>query len=82
MMGSDYYQALEEILDDRVISMGIGKRWFIKNAILDKNCFIGDDVRINGGKHLANDENESYAIKEGIVVIKKGAIIPNGFTLQ
>ncbi|WP_298366981.1 glucose-1-phosphate adenylyltransferase [uncultured Lutibacter sp.] len=82
MMGSDFYQPIEEIFDSNVASMGIGKRCFIKNAILDKNCCIGDDVRINGGKHLANDENESYAIKEGIVVIKKGAIIPNGFTIQ
>ncbi|WP_111707519.1 glucose-1-phosphate adenylyltransferase [Lutibacter citreus] len=82
MMGSDYYQPLEEILDANIVSMGIGKRCFIKNAILDKNCCIGDDVRINGGKHLENVDTDSYAIKEGIVVIKKGAIIPNSFTLQ
>lgn len=82
MMGSDFYQPLEDILDENIPSMGIGKRCFVKNAILDKNCCIGDDVRINGGKHLENFENESYAIKEGIVIIKKGAIIPNGFTLQ
>ncbi|MDV7187555.1 glucose-1-phosphate adenylyltransferase [Lutibacter sp. TH_r2] len=82
MMGNDFYQPLEDILNPNIVSMGIGKRCFIKNAILDKNCSIADDVRINGGKHLENFENESYAIKEGIVVIKKGAVIPKGFTLQ
>ncbi len=81
MMGSDYYQALEEILDDKIVSMGIGKRCFIKNAILDKNCCVGDDVRINGGKHLEDQETDTYAIRDGIVVIKKGAVIPNGFII-
>lgn len=81
MMGSDFYQPLEEIIDSNTPSMGIGARCFIKNAILDKNCFVGDDVRINGGKHLEDFENESYAIRDGIVIIKKGAYIPNGFTI-
>lgn len=81
MMGSDFYQPLEDIMDDSIPSMGIGKRCFIKNAILDKNCCIGDDVRINGGKHLADFEDENYAIKQGIVVVKKGAHIQNGFTI-
>lgn len=81
MMGSDFYQPLEEIIDDSIPSMGIGKRCFIKNVILDKNCCVGDDVRINGGKHLQDSETDKYAIKEGIVVIKKGAVIPNGFTI-
>ena len=78
MMGSDFYQPLEEILDENKISMGIGKRCFIKNAILDKNCCIGDDVRINGGRHLIDSETEKYAIIDGIVVVKKNAVIPNG----
>ncbi|SNR32995.1 glucose-1-phosphate adenylyltransferase [Lutibacter agarilyticus] len=81
MMGSDFYQPLEDILDENKPSMGIGSRCFIKNAILDKNCFIGDDVRIKGGRHLEDTETETYAIRDGIVVIKKGAIIPNGFTI-
>jgi glucose-1-phosphate adenylyltransferase len=81
MMGSDYYQPLEHILDENIISMGIGKRCFIKNAILDKNCCIGDDVRINGGKHLKDTETATYVIRDGIVVVKKGALIPNGFII-
>ena len=78
MMGSDFYQPLDEILDSNKISMGIGKRCFIKNAILDKNCCIGDDVRINGGHHLIDSETELYAIRDGIVVVKKNVVIPNG----
>lgn len=81
MMGSDYYQPLEDIINEDIVSMGIGSRCFIKNAILDKNCCIGDDVKINGGKHLKDTETNTYAVRDGIVVIKKGAIIPNGFKI-
>ena len=79
MMGSDYYETLHEIEDKKIkILMGIGERCHIKNAILDKNCRIGDDVRIEGGPHLEDIETDTYAVKDGIVVIKKGAVIPNG----
>jgi glucose-1-phosphate adenylyltransferase len=79
MMGSDLYESLEEIESQHInILMGIGERCFIKNAIIDKNCRIGDDVRINGGKHLKDAETDTYLIKDGIVVIKKGAVIPKG----
>lgn len=82
MMGSDSYETLHEIEKNKIkILMGIGERCFIKNAILDKNCRIGDDVRINGGKHLEDTETNTYAVKDGIVVIKKGAVIPNGFVI-
>jgi glucose-1-phosphate adenylyltransferase len=82
MMGCDYYESLDEIARDHIeILMGIGERCYIKNAIIDKNCRIGDDVRINGGKHLENRETNEYVIKDGIVVIKKGAVIPKGYVI-
>lgn len=79
VMGADYFQTLEQI--KKAPKMGIGERCFINNAIIDKNCFIGDDVNINGGKHLLDYDNADFTVKDGIVVIKKGAVIPNGFTL-
>ena len=82
MMGCDYYETLEEIDSKKIdILMGIGERCFIKNAIIDKNCRIGDDVRINGGKHLKDKETEKYVIKDGVVVIKKGSVIPKGYVI-
>lgn len=79
MMGNDHYESLEDVQQHKVSTfMGIGERCFIKNAILDKNCRIGDDVRINGGPHLEDTETEKYVIKDGIVVIKKDAYIPSG----
>ncbi len=84
IMGNDYYETLEQMAEHRKNNsplMGIGERCFIKDAIIDKNCRIGNDVRIQGGKHLANVDHELYTAKEGIVVVKKGAVLPDGFTI-
>lgn len=81
IMGSDYYQTLEQLEEARRTGtpvMGVGERCFINNAILDKNCRIGNDVRINGGTHLEDGDYEKYTVRDGIVVIKKAAVIPNG----
>jgi glucose-1-phosphate adenylyltransferase len=85
MMGSDYYETLDEINKDKTTGvplLGIGNRCYIKNAIIDKNVRIGDDVRINGGNHLENKDHPLYTVKDGIVVVKKGAIFPNGFVIS
>ena len=81
VMGSDHYQTLSEIQDDTNSGhplLGIGDRCYINNAIVDKNCSIGNDVRINGGTHLEEGDYGLYVVKDGIVVVKKGATIPNG----
>ena len=84
LMGIDFYETIEEIEHHKahgLASVGIGNRCYIRNAIVDKNCRIGDDVRINGGSHLENTDHSLYTVKDGIVVIKKGAVLPNGFVI-
>lgn len=84
IMGTDYYETLEDMnnsVSKGLPKLGIGERCYIKNAIIDKNCRIGNDVRINGGHHLANADHSLYTIKEGIIVVKKGAILPDGFVI-
>lgn len=84
LMGIDYYETIDEIRQDKehgLPSVGIGDRCYIRNCIVDKNCRIGDDVRINGGSHLENTDHSLYTVKDGIVVVKKGAVIPNGFVI-
>ena len=81
IMGSDRYQTLEEIQEQNELGnplIGIGEHCVISNAILDKNCRIGNNVQINGGPHLADGDYGFYAVKDGIVVVKKGAIVPDG----
>ncbi|MEN0052912.1 MAG: glucose-1-phosphate adenylyltransferase [Mucilaginibacter sp.] len=81
VMGSDSYQTLEQIaelkLSDSPI-MGIGDRCQIRNAIIDKNTYIGNDVKINVGEPLPDGDFGTHTVQDGIVVVKKRAIIPNG----
>ena len=84
IMGSDYYETLQDITQESekgIPAMGVGQRCQIHRAIIDKNCRIGNDVIIRGGEHLENKDHPLYAAKDGIVVVKKGAIIPDGFVI-
>lgn len=84
LMGNDYYETLEEMNENGakgIPKLGIGERCYIRNAIIDKNCRIGNDVRVNGGPHLENTDHTLYTVKDGIVVIKKGAVLPDGFVI-
>lgn len=81
IMGADFYQDTDEIVKNNIKgkpNMGVGKFCYIERAILDKNCSIGDNVRIIGGKHLADGDYEHYSVQDGIVVVKKGAVIKAG----
>jgi glucose-1-phosphate adenylyltransferase len=84
VMGSDYYETLEDIaldLQHGIPQLGVGARCVIQNAIIDKNCRIGNDVKIVGGPHMEDGDTPLYTAKDGIIVIKKGAVLPNGFTI-
>ena len=78
MMGADYYEHLNELLKKDKVHIGVGKNCHIEQAILDKNCRIGDDVIIKGSSDLPREDHENYSIIEGIVVVKKNATIPAG----
>jgi glucose-1-phosphate adenylyltransferase len=85
LMGNDYFETLEEINHDHENSLpllGIGNRCHIQNAIIDKDCRIGDDVKIIGGPHLPDGDHSLYSLKDGIVVVKKRSVLPNGFTID
>ncbi|NGM66762.1 glucose-1-phosphate adenylyltransferase [Sphingobacterium sp. SGR-19] len=85
MMGGDHYEHLEEVIalgnTQQPPPIGVGERCYIENAILDKNCRIGNDVRIKGGLHLPDADFSTHTIRDGIVVIKRDAVIPNGATI-
>ena len=81
IMGGDNYQTLEQIQESKVNGtpiMGIGDRCKIKNAIIDKNAYIGNDVCINCGEKLDDGDYGAYTVQDGIVVVKKRAVIPHG----
>jgi len=78
IMGNDYYETLQELVEGEQQAMGIGDNCSIKYAIVDKDCRIGDNVRIHGSDELKDEETDTYVIRDGIIVVKKGAHIPDG----
>lgn len=83
VMGNDHFATNEDFdlqSPDRPL-MGIGQRCFISRAIIDKNARIGNDVKITGGTHLEDGEYEKHSVVDGIVIIQKGAIIPDGYSI-
>jgi len=61
-------------------SLNIGDHCVIEKAILDKDCRIGRGVRILNKDRVQEGDgpNGMYHIRDGIVCIPRGAIIPDG----
>ncbi len=79
VMGNDLFPPFDELDSaEGQPPLGIGERCYIRNAIIDKDCRIGCDVRVNGGTHMENKDYENYSVVDGIVVIPKGSVIPDG----
>jgi glucose-1-phosphate adenylyltransferase len=83
LMGSDYYQPLAErdsTLLGHQVPMGIGRDSRISRAIIDKNACIGRNVQIINKDRVeeADRESDGFYIRSGIVVVLKGATIPDG----
>lgn len=82
MMGSDFYENEEAKALNRENGhpdIGIGKNCKIRRTIIDKNAHIGSNVRINvDGRTYDNGDHEHFFYADGIVIIRKGAVIPDG----
>jgi len=78
VMGSDYYDAERE---SKGLPIGIGENCHIEGAILDKNTKIGSNVTIKPFPRGTEINNESWYVRDGIVVIPKGSEIPSDTTI-
>jgi glucose-1-phosphate adenylyltransferase len=84
IMGNDFYETIEEIAHDfehGIPKVGIGDNCELKNVIVDKDCRIGNNVKIIGGEHIPDGDHSLFTVKDGIVVIKKEVMIKDGFVL-
>lgn len=82
IMGSDFYESedeREQNAKNNIPNIGIGKNCNIARTIIDKNARIGNNVRINvDGNHYHDGDNGKFYNSDGIIVIRKGAIIEDG----
>lgn len=84
MMGADYYQTDKEVLDDIAAGkppIGVGRNCKIHNAIIDKNARIGGGVSLSPAGKPDGDFEHGVVIRDGILCVTKGAVIPSGFSL-
>ena len=80
-MGADSYQTLEELqadIDRGYPRIGVGSNCIIRKAIIDKNARIGSGVTILNENALKEMEGDGYLIRDGIVIIPKNGVIPDG----
>lgn len=76
ILGAEYFE--NERIRCHRIAMGIGPGSKIRNAIIDHNARIGKNVVIQGSRKMKDTECETHVIREGIVVVLKNAVIPDG----
>ena len=85
LMGHDFYQEPGELAGDTTngrppLAVGAGTQ--IEDAIIDKNCRIGRNVRITNSTGAdSTEETEFGMIRDGIVCIAKGSTLPDGWTM-
>ena len=81
LMGADYYESEEMLADNAqkgIPDIGIGKGSTITRAIIDKNARIGRNVVIRDNPDRPDGEGPNWVAREGIVIIPKNAVIPDG----
>lgn len=81
-MGADFYENTEQKSTNSksgIPNMGIGKHCKISQTIIDKNARIGNNCSINvSGKKYDDGDHGNFYSADGIIVIRKGAVIPDG----
>ncbi len=80
MMGADDFESLAQIDENQRLGLpdiGVGRGSVIENAILDKNARIGRNVVIRSHMDAPDEETDNYVVRDGIVVIPKGAVVPD-----
>jgi glucose-1-phosphate adenylyltransferase len=80
LMGADFYESQESLASGdyaEIPPIGIGAGSVVEGAIVDKNCRIGPRVRIINDAHLEDAScGENCAIRDGILVVSKEAVLP------
>jgi glucose-1-phosphate adenylyltransferase len=83
LMGSDFFESIEEIkenVDRDMPHIGIGRDTVIRRAIIDKNVRIGRNVSLVNRDDVKEMDapDGSYYIRDGIIIVPKGATVPDG----
>ncbi len=80
MMGADYYETEEEKAENKELNrpdIGVGENCRIRNAIIDKNCRIGNNVVLDPEGKPDLWEKDGIVVRDGILIAIKESVIPD-----
>src|SRR5262249_23480567 len=70
VLGANHYES------ERPLDIGDGS--ILERVIVDKNCRIGRNVQLVNRRGVRHDETDLYVIRDGIIVVPNGTVIPDG----
>src|SRR5262245_4485193 len=77
LLGADFY---EDGDGPAGVPLGIGRDAVLDRVIVDKNARIADGVRLVNAAHVADQDGDGWYIRDGIIVVPKGAVVTSGVT--
>jgi glucose-1-phosphate adenylyltransferase len=78
LLGADYYEADAHGSGHAGVPIGIGQDSVLDRVIVDKNARIGRGVRLVNERGVQDADAGHYYIRNGIIVVPKGAVVPDG----
>jgi len=81
LMGADYFETPAQRKDNQKRKrpdIGIAEGTVIEDAIVDKNVRIGKNVVIRASGKSGDVDGVNFFVRDGIVIIPKGATVPDG----
>lgn len=85
VMGADFYETPDQLAENRraeIPDLGIGRNTVIRSAIIDTNARIGSNCEIGVGSQKREDgAYPTHHIRDGIIIIPKNAVVPDGTTI-
>jgi glucose-1-phosphate adenylyltransferase len=84
LMGADFYEVgatRERVQKSGKVPVGIGEGADIRWSIIDKDARIGAGAVIHGRPDRPDEDHDTWTVRDGIVIVHKGAVIPPGAVL-
>ena len=84
IMGADYYAGSVKAGDEPgQVPLGIGNGSSIQGTIVDKNCRIGRNVKIDVSPEAADTDvlHPQFVVRDGVAIVVKDANLPDGWEL-
>lgn len=80
IMGNDYY--VPPVKNEKTPnSFQIGENCILDHVIIDKHVSLGKGTQLINEKNLTHYNSEHVYIRDGIIIVTRGASLPDGFVL-